>query len=237
MASAAPLDDLDAPDPSVDLAAWQGRVLKELTEIGMSIARGMERRVLADRAAEIAAVEQGRPLPERDGFDPGLAYSRLARAVRLNLALMTRLGDEQVERARVHVERRTAARAERRAQRRRDVVKGVERLVDDEVLEDEDDSEAFYENLYERLDVEQDLAGFDTRPVVEIIARICKDLGVAVETVVQAEGPVDPLHPASQGPPPPRGEELEKISAEANSSPIGGGGPRSGGGGSPGPAP
>ncbi|MDR3508772.1 MAG: hypothetical protein P4L64_12815 [Caulobacteraceae bacterium] len=241
MSGAAPLDDLDVPDPSVELAAWQARVHKELTEIGMSIARGMERRELADRAAEIAAVEQGLPLPERDGFDPGLAYSRLARAVRLNLALMTRLGDEQVERERGHAERRTAARAERRAARRRDVVKGVERLVDHEVLEDDDDSEAFYENLYERLDVEQDLAGFDTRPVAEIIASICKDLGVAVETVVggrdELDGPVGPLHHATRGPPPPRGEELEGVGAEANSSPLGGGGPRSGGGGSPGPSP
>ncbi|MDR3508455.1 MAG: hypothetical protein P4L64_11205 [Caulobacteraceae bacterium] len=123
--------------------------------------------------------EQGRPLPERDGFGPGLAYSRIARA-------------------RVHGERRAAQRAERRARRRRDVVKGVERLADQEVLEDEDDSEAFYENLYERLDVEQELTGFDTRPVAEIVARICKDLGVAVETVVGVGDEFEGARPGEQ---------------------------------------
>ncbi|MDR3508060.1 MAG: hydantoinase/oxoprolinase family protein, partial [Caulobacteraceae bacterium] len=54
-----------------------------------------------------------------------------------------------------------------------------------------------------------------------------------------ALGAASPLHHASHGPPPPKGEELDPGQLQSHSSPIGGGEPRSGGGGPstvPGPA-
>ncbi|MDR3509189.1 MAG: hypothetical protein P4L64_14945 [Caulobacteraceae bacterium] len=247
MSSPTPLDDIDTPAPSVELAAWQARVLKELTEIGMSIARGMERRVLADRAAEIAAVERNQPLPARDGFDPGLAYARISKAVRLNLTLMTRLADEQVERDRGHAEalaKRRKAEAERRAfeaerpwrERREAVFDAVDERIEARGRE----REAVWKDLNERLDDEEDLDDFLTRPLGEMVALICKDLGVAFDPadwVEDEHGAKSPLHPASQGPPPPTGEELGLTLIPSHFSPVGGGGPRSGRGGSPRPSP
>ena len=75
-------------------AAEQLEVIRELRDMGMSLARNLTRRVLAEteaaEAAAQAAVEVGEPEPApRRGavIDPALSFSRLSRAVRLTLAL------------------------------------------------------------------------------------------------------------------------------------------------------
>jgi hypothetical protein len=73
--------------------AWareQLEVIRELRDMGMSLARNLTRRVLAETEAIEAAAEAGEPEPApRRGavVDPALSFSRISRAVRLTLAL------------------------------------------------------------------------------------------------------------------------------------------------------
>jgi hypothetical protein len=65
-------------------------VIRELRDMGMSLARNLTRRVVAETEAAEAAAEAGEPEPApRRGavVDPALSFSRLSRAVRLTLAL------------------------------------------------------------------------------------------------------------------------------------------------------
>jgi len=85
-------EDLAAADES-RAPAWareQLEVLRELRDMGMSLARSLTRRVLAETEAAEAAAEAGEPeaAPRRGAVvDPALSFSRLSRAVRLTLAL------------------------------------------------------------------------------------------------------------------------------------------------------
>lgn len=90
MAAVLPEDDCDA----ADRRARQLGALAELGEIGMQIARALRDQVVASAAA---GPEAPRTLP---GFDPGLAFSRVARAVRLTFALENRFASDAVEASR-----------------------------------------------------------------------------------------------------------------------------------------
>jgi hypothetical protein len=171
IASAAPSDP-DAPE-AFAYGATHGRteqrlaMLRELSEIGMRLARGVERQA---------------ETPETASGDLGLAFSRIARAVRQTLALEARLKGERE--ARVQEERamrdQQLARATRSSIGRRS--KLVRRAVGQAIEADagEHDFEQLFDDLDERLaDREDD--DFLDRPVSELVARICKDLGVTVD--------------------------------------------------------
>jgi hypothetical protein len=99
----------------------------------------------------------------------GLVFARIARAVRQTFALEARLAEE----------RRTAevATAARRVERRKTKVRtAVERVLDAEA--DESDAENLFYDLTERLETDYDDADFADRPIGELVARICRDLGV-----------------------------------------------------------
>jgi len=141
-------------------------LLRELSEIGMRLARGVEGRAEAP-----------------DAGDVGLVFSRIARAVRQTLALEARLEEEHQARARkAAFEREQAAvRAahapvvERSAIVRRAVVQAIEADAD------EDDFEQLFDQLDERLDDREADEDYLDRPLGELVARICQDLGVAVD--------------------------------------------------------
>jgi ribosome-binding protein aMBF1 (putative translation factor) len=144
------------------------RMLRELAEIGMRLARGVER-----RAEE----------PETAPGDAGLVFSRIARAVRQTLALEARLEEElegRVRKARHDQdwERRQLAHAPI-AERSRLVRRAVGRAIEADA-EDEDQEERLFESLDERLGDREDDDGYLDRPIGELVALICKDLGVAV---------------------------------------------------------
>jgi hypothetical protein len=76
----------DAGSPTDDWAEQHVRMLRELAELGMELARAMARQALAE-------ADGAQPVEQADGrprCDPGLAFSRIARAVRLTLALEAR---------------------------------------------------------------------------------------------------------------------------------------------------
>jgi hypothetical protein len=143
-------------------------MLRELSEIGMRLARGVERQA---------------ETPETASGDLGLAFSRIARAVRQTLALEARLEGEreacvQEERA---MRDQQLARAARSSVERRS--KLVRRAVGQAIESDaeENDFEQLFDDLDERLGDREDDDDFLDRPVSELVARICKDLGVAVD--------------------------------------------------------
>jgi hypothetical protein len=175
-----------APDPANPPAPADARarieaqlvMLDRLAQIGMEIAEACGREAKA---------------PPTDGAarpHPGLVFARVARAVRMTIALQSRLmkdlaaldrADDIAERART-TRRRTrlahmiedAARAKLDAQRQA----GSRFWADEDAIEDE--IETLTSDAYERLtDAEDgDLWG---RPFNDVVAGVCKDLGLSPE--------------------------------------------------------
>jgi len=141
-------------------------MLRELAEIGMRLARRVARQA-----------------EEADAGDAGLVFSRIARAVRQTLALEARLeGELAVLTRKAAVEREQAAERAARApvrERVRIVRRAVARAIEADA--DEDDVEQLFDDLGERLCDREDDADFLDRPVGELVALICKDLGVAAD--------------------------------------------------------
>jgi uncharacterized membrane-anchored protein YjiN (DUF445 family) len=134
--------------------------LAELGEIGMELARLVRR-----QAVEQAAANPDGAVDEH----LGLVFARIARAVRQAFALEARLADD----------RRTARAAETRLRvegRKTKVRTAVERVLDAEASES--DAENLFYDLTERLETDYDDADFADRPIGELVARICRDLGV-----------------------------------------------------------
>ncbi|MDB5463312.1 MAG: hypothetical protein JWP23_1701 [Phenylobacterium sp.] len=155
-------------DPVADRAERHGRVLQELTDLGMNLARAVSAQAAdADRATAHALA---------------LDFARIARAVRQTVALEAKLADDRqtslAERAQ-HRQREADAQARRRRTR---IESLVERAIDAEASGSEADN--LYEDLRERLEDADDLAGFHDRPIPEIVALICKDLGLTPPLVL-----------------------------------------------------
>ncbi|MDB5462558.1 MAG: hypothetical protein JWP23_947, partial [Phenylobacterium sp.] len=160
MAEAHPSPDTQPDDSAEARTARHLRGLAELGEIGMELARLVRR-----QAVEQAAANPDSAVDER----VGLVFARIARAVRQTFALEARLADD----------RRTAeaATAARHVERRKTKVRtAVERVLDAEA--DEGDAENLFYDLTERLETDYDDADFADRPIGELVARICRDLGV-----------------------------------------------------------
>jgi hypothetical protein len=147
---------------TTDMAERQRRVLEELAELGLTVARE-----LAAKLAEAQTPEAAQ------GF--ALAFHRVSRAVRLTLALETRLDKERRQnRSEAAVETARAVQA-RKAQ----VRVGVARVLGPEV--EQDDVNRFYDELDRHLDEDALFERFLEGPVEACIARIRKELGLPAE--------------------------------------------------------
>ena len=189
-AFAAPEDapDDDTPDdegPDADARSrWQLRLLDELAEMGMDLARAVHRRGTALGEGG----EDGVPPPA----DAGLAFSRVSRTVRLTLALGTCVQAAMDARRAEAAQPATAGPSEaverlKQLLARKFGGSGDARYEDVFADEDEDEGdereagerEAGLREFRERLvEVERD-PDVSGRPVGEVIGRICRDLGVA----------------------------------------------------------
>ena len=171
------------------------RVLEELAEIGMQLARAVRDEALeapTERAAELA-----------------LTFSRVARAVRQTVALEARLArdaETQAQDAADRRERRAAGERFDLIRRRKAQVRDVvERAIETDPADN--DRERLLDDLYERLEDDLYDADFAEQPVGELIARICKDLGVAVDPGLWADEawglppPRPSAHPRKSGDP------------------------------------
>jgi hypothetical protein len=149
----------ETADPAVARTERHLRMLAELGEIGMDLAREVRRQAL-DRTGEAPPAA-----------DLALTFSRIARAVRQTVALEAKLAEGPSERARLSVADRW-----RSARRKRQVKEIVAAVIDDEA--GEYDVDGLHEQLQERLDDGDEEADFADRPIGELVARICRDLGV-----------------------------------------------------------
>lgn len=192
----------------------QDRILAELSELGLALARDLQARALAaDDAAEASEL--------------GLAFHRVARAVRQTLALEARL-----ERDHQRAEREVSSDARRaetdRADRRRAQIKfAVERCVFSEA--DGPEAERLLDELDDQLEEGALSDAFaDEDPIDAHIARICAELGVTPSSSPLGGGGDEAdgggFHSDLGGPPHPRSLSSGRPLAEpgGGSSPSGG---------------
>ncbi|HZZ32023.1 MAG TPA: hypothetical protein VFE10_08510 [Phenylobacterium sp.] len=138
------------------------RMLAELAEIGMDLAREVRRQAL-DQAAEAPP-----------SADQALSFSRIARAVRPTVALEARLAEDRLQGPSGRPILSVAERW-RSARRKRQV-----RAIVGQVIEAEADNDYQHDRLLEdrneRLEDGDEEADFADRPIGELVARICRDL-------------------------------------------------------------
>jgi hypothetical protein len=173
---------------SEDPTEWHLRMLKELAEIGMKLARAVEQQAVPEEAPEPekAPEPDQAPEPERarapgriGAGDLALVFSRIARAVRQTLALHAKIyGDRRAREEGKAAEQAQRAATIQRARKERQKNK-VKRIIE-EAIDAEPRDPSDYENLLADLDdALEDLdADFGDRPFGENVTRICRDLGI-----------------------------------------------------------
>ena len=150
--------------PAIERAERHMRMLAELAEIGMDLAREVRRQALDQSGAAPSAA------------DLALTFSRIARAVRQTVALESKLADEtrsgSAGRPALDVSDRW-----RSARRKRQV-----RTIVGEIIEAECDTDFQADRLFkerdERLGDGDEEADFADCSIGELVARICRDLDV-----------------------------------------------------------
>lgn len=170
-----------------DMQARHRRVLAELTELGLELARDAQARAL--EAAEPQAVR-----------DLTLAFQRATRTVRQTLALEAKLAHDA---ARAEHEASEAARKtrERRLQRRREQVEAAVKSLAWTEGEGLDAYESLDADLSDLLGIEVVAHDFLSAPLDTQVLRLCARLGLPAPTaacpaVIAAD---DPQPPAWQG--------------------------------------
>jgi hypothetical protein len=165
-------DPSPCPGPLSERTERHLRMLAELAEIGMALARQVGRQALD------AGGLDGDSL---DG-DLGLVFSRIARAVRQTVALEARLEADaravEVERSAAMAGREAAQRVRVRQQKVR-LKKLVEQTISSEA--EMRDAENLRLDLDERLDDPDVDAELGWRPIGVIYAAICQDLGIKAD--------------------------------------------------------
>ena len=171
----------------------QAKALREMQAIILSIARAEEQVALARAAQAMNAAEAGlAPAPgsrpaSSDRADPGLAISRIARALRLTQAMENRLYDDLAAGpARKPEPQPSAEEPWRKAARMRAAILSATILpVVDQVIADAEDpegdgsdSERRHDHLDERLLDEDEIVTLGALPIGASIARLCAQIGL-----------------------------------------------------------
>lgn len=197
-----------AETPDIDpRTARQLRALEELGEIGLDVARALRRQAIAvaeatdepmgEAAVGEAAVDRpavSRSAAARFGGDLALAFSRVSRAIRQTLALEHRLAEGErlaaVEHAAAERRRAFIAGLMAPSPRQAAVRAAVERVIAAGTLSDPDGGEQRAERLLDDLDEWLDEADgdedFEARPLAEVVAEICADIGAPFDPAVWA---------------------------------------------------
>lgn len=194
---------LTSPPPTAETSA-RALIERRLVMLGRLAEIGME---IAEAAGSRATAGEARPAKPAKGIaDPALAYARAARAVRLTLALQSRLLEE-----RAMLERGETCALAAEASRRRDrvharVEEAIEAARGDGMegefpeFEEADDPERLSSAAWERL-VETDDAELMARPFDEVVAVICRELGLPSPSDPVGSAPAVSEHLHETGPP------------------------------------
>ena len=167
---AAPLGSAGAAEEACAVIKRQLQMLGELAELGLEVARAVERwaQGLAT-APEAAGAAEGR---DQVG-DVGLAYARVSRAVRQTVLLQSKLMHDLKAAAFAQAQNQARQAAARRtAGDERGETSGA---LESEAAESPEALEAF--------------DGLPDLPVAELAARICRDLGLGPERTARAMAP------------------------------------------------
>ena len=184
----------ETPAEQAERVARQCRMLRELAEIGMELAR----RVLQQTPAQPAApppAPQPAPAP-----DPGLTFGRIARAVRLTLVLEAKFAEGTLfpqKPAATHASSSIAALQQHRQRQKQQVKRLVELAIDSDP--DAGDPESLLLDLNERLTDDDTTAAFVHLTVGEIVTCICRDLGITPDLRCWTDAELD--SPEAQPPP------------------------------------
>jgi hypothetical protein len=213
------IDESPTPQPWTRPATLrQLELLGELAEIGLEISRAIERQATGRGPATMVK------------GDLALAYARVSRSVRQTIHLQSRLidsmkaEDDAAAEAEPEAEK-AAARLTPEYQRKVRVERIVERLIEVEHPDDEEGLDALIIEAGERLDDEDLYGDLMDRPLSELVARICADLGLepdwtalAAEFWAQQEiasgAPGAPLQALVQARPPPLAGEGDREAVE-----------------------
>jgi hypothetical protein len=156
------------------LYARQIDFLGELSEMGMEIARG-----IAELAKAAEAIEAAQAC--------AMAYARVARAVRISLMLQAKLIKDLQAYDRNQAWLVKSDRSQERFERDglvKERKARIERIVERVAGRQHDNSEAverLVEETGDRLDQDDLYGDILTRPVSELVAMICKDLGLGLD--------------------------------------------------------
>jgi hypothetical protein len=204
-----------ADDPRA-LIVRQLQVLGELAELGLDLARAIARPATAETTPD--APPETPTAPQAVKGDPSLAFARAARAVRLTIALQSRLIadlralDEVLER------HRKAGPIIATTERKQCVRRIVQRVIDAEIG-DADEYHRLAAEARERLESDEIYGDVLTRPVGELVAMICRDLGLSPDWpgLAQEAWAQDEIASGQVGSPfiPPRGRRPEPPDPEA----------------------
>jgi hypothetical protein len=168
-------------EPAETHSAKCARILGELSELGLTLARDLHARALAAETVE-------------DAQAAALAFHRISRSVRQSLALEARLERDREAVARDAAQAVHDERLARVAARHRQVQGAMDRLIWTEAEGDDDGVEILTEELSMRLDEAALAPDFLEIPLETLVARLSADMGLALEP--QGQG-------APQAPPPP----------------------------------
>jgi hypothetical protein len=212
------------PDPTDDNL----RTLRRLKDLSMAVAEKLAARILDDDAPQPAAQaaapdEPGNAPTPRDKLPAAtLAFQRAEREVRQNILLSNKLHDDRLAREM----QKAAVSAEAEQQRRERRKRRVKRLAKEAIRRSTGDRAERLEKLDARIDEEDIESDIGRLADSAIIARLCKDCGVAVpwdlwaeEHWAQDEIRLEPEGSAYAGwspaaPPEPGPEKVEPVEAE-----------------------
>jgi hypothetical protein len=171
-----PESHVRADDPAAADIGWRLGMLRELAEIGMEVARAVRDEVVAQPAPD----QPGET--DRDRAALVLALSRISRAVRMTLALHAQFTEDHrllgEQSAAERKQRAATARAEHRAHQLDKVERVINVTLDAKAGKNWQERDRLDDGLRERLKDFDDYALCGDRSIGEIIARICRDLGV-----------------------------------------------------------
>ena len=171
-------EDPAAPVPETP-AAWRQQVLQQLAEFGMQMAQALVSQAQAEAPAQ-ADEASADPKALKALADIGAAFARVSRSVRQTLALHARFEDD----ARPAPVRKVAPQPQGldtsglwRVRRRKEEVRS---LMEQVIRPDTHfrDSDKLRIDLMDWLDDDADDEDFADTPTTELVARICRDLGI-----------------------------------------------------------
>ena len=182
--SSAGLTPAELADRRRALIEGQLQVLGRLAEAGLNLALAIEAQGTAAATGEGSAPADAAALG-----GAALAYARVSRAVRLTVALQGKLVEALQVQDDVATRQRAGERQSRKAladARKAQVERIVERVIVGE-RHDEAEIDRLADEASERLEHDDIYGDLLDRPVAEIIALICKDLGLAPDWARLAE--------------------------------------------------